>query len=78
MNDPVDPTIEEVAFLVEEDPEDGGYCATCSRWGIHTQGDDLDDLHAMVRDAVACRFEAEPMQPRRIRLHFVRDEIIAA
>ncbi len=70
--------VEEIVFLVEEDPDDGGYTASCSRWGIYTQGDDLDDLRAMVRDAVACRFDDEPVRPRRVRLHFVHDEIIAA
>jgi len=70
--------IDEIVFLVEEDSEAGGYCASCSRWGIYTQGDDLDDLRTMVRDAVETRFDDEPVKPKRIRLHFVRDEEIAA
>jgi predicted RNase H-like HicB family nuclease len=69
--------IEEVVFVVEEDTESGGYSAVCHPYGIFTQGDDLDDLRAMVADAVACRFEGEANQPKRIRLHFVRDEVIA-
>jgi hypothetical protein len=32
----------------------------------------------MVRDAVRCHFAGEADQPTLIRLHFVRDEIIAA
>ena len=70
--------IDEVVFLVEEEPEAGGYSASCSRWGIYTQGDDPDDLRRMVVDAVECRFADEPVRPDRIRLHFVRDEVIAA
>jgi len=70
--------IDEVVFLVEEEPEVGGYCASCSRWGMYTQGEDLDDLRAMVREAVTGRFENESKRPERIRLHFVRDEEIFA
>jgi predicted RNase H-like HicB family nuclease len=70
--------IDEIVFLVEEDTDDGGYVASCSRWGIYSQGDDLDELRKMVVDAVECRFDTEPAKPKRIRLHFVRDEVIAA
>jgi hypothetical protein len=34
-------------------------------------------LHERVRDAVHCHFD-EGKVPRMIRLHFVRDEVIAA
>ena len=36
----------------------------------------LDELNCMVRDAVVCHFE-EDSRPKIIRLHFVRDEVIA-
>ena len=49
--------IDEVVFIVEEDKETGGYSAVCHRYGIFTQGEDPDDLRAMVLDAVECRFE---------------------
>jgi predicted RNase H-like HicB family nuclease len=70
--------VDEIVFIVEEDKEVGGYSAVCQRYGIFTQGEDLDDLRKMVKDAVACRFEGEAFTVRRIRLHFVRDEVIAA
>lgn len=70
-------SIDEVVFIVQE-AEEGGYTAACHRYGIFTQGEDWDDLKAMVTDAVECRFEDESVKPRQIRLHFVRDEIIAA
>ncbi len=70
--------VDEVVFIVEEDQELGGYSAACHRYGIFTQGEDLDDLRAMVRDAVGCRFEGETLKPRQVRLHFVHDEVIAA
>jgi hypothetical protein len=31
-----------------------------------------------VRDAVACHFDDASKRPKIIRLHFVRDEVIAA
>jgi hypothetical protein len=37
----------------------------------------MAELHDKVRDAVRCHFE-DGTQPRLIRLHFVRDEVIAA
>ena len=37
----------------------------------------LGELRAMVRDAVRCHFD-EGQGPRVIRLHYVRDEVLAA
>ncbi len=42
-----------------------------------TEADDVEQLREQVRDAVRCHFE-EGEGPTIIRLHFVRDEIIAA
>jgi hypothetical protein len=66
----------EIIFLVEEAPE-GGYSARAVGESIFTQAADVDDLHARVRDAVRCHFE-DGAAPALIRLHFVRDEVIAA
>jgi hypothetical protein len=38
----------------------------------------LAGLREMVRDAVACHFEDAATRPKIIRLHFVRDEVLAA
>jgi len=65
----------EIIFEVTEALE-GGYDARALGYGIFTQGDDWDDLKAMVRDAVLCHFDEED-QPRVIRLHLVREEAIA-
>lgn len=46
----------EIIFEVTEDETDGGYSASALGYGIHTQGESLDD----------------------IRLHFVREEVLAA
>ena len=65
----------EIVFSVEEDPE-GGYVARALGHAIFTEADDLSELRAMVRDAVATHFE-EDEKPRIIRLHFVHDEVLA-
>ena len=65
----------ELIFQVEESPE-GGYTARALGASIFTEADDLEDLHAQVRDAVRCHFD-EGEAPAMIRLHFVRDEVIA-
>ena len=70
----------EVIFEVSEDEVEGGYVATALGHAIATQGETLEELRDMVRDAVRCHFgdgAAGPM-PKIIRLHFVRDEALAA
>ena len=66
----------EIIFEVTEDETDGGYSASALGYGIHTQGEDWDDLRAMVREAVLCHFDADAL-PKVIRLHLVKDEVIA-
>jgi hypothetical protein len=66
----------EIIFLVEEAPE-GGYIAKALGHAIFTEADSLDELKAMVQDAVQCHFEAAE-KPPIIRLHFVKDEVIPA
>jgi hypothetical protein len=67
--------VTELLFLVEEAPE-GGYTARALGESIFTEADTLPELHERVRDAVRCHFE-EGHTPKMVRLHFVRDEIIA-
>ena len=66
----------EIIFVVEDSPE-GGYLARAAGESIFTEADTLAELHAQVRDAVRCHFEDSTV-PKLIRLHFVRDEVIAA
>jgi len=68
--------LNEIIFLVEEAPE-GGFTARALDVSIFTDADDLRDLHQKVRDAVSCHFEPAN-KPKMIRLHFVREEVIAA
>jgi hypothetical protein len=66
----------EIVFLVEEAPE-GGYLARALGESIFTQAETLEELRELVRDAVRCHFD-EGQGPAVIRLHFVRDEVLAA
>ena len=66
----------EIIFVVEQAPE-GGFSARALDASIFTEAETIADLHARVRDAVRCHFD-DGSAPRMIRLHFVRDEVIAA
>lgn len=66
----------EIHFLVEEAPE-GGFVARAMGADIFTEADDLQTLHAQVRDAVHCHFD-EGQRPSLIRLHITREEVLAA
>jgi hypothetical protein len=65
----------EIIFLVEEAPE-GGYIARALGQSIFTEADDLPALRQSIRDAVRCHF-VEGEVPRLVRLHFVREEVLA-
>lgn len=65
----------ELIFLVEESLE-GGYEAQALGYSIFTEGETIEDIRKAVRNAVACHFEQDEM-PAIIRLHFVKDEVIA-
>lgn len=67
----------EIIFEVREAGE-GGFWARALGHSIFTQGEDWNDPRAMVKDAVACRFEKEAERPKVIRLHYVRDEVLAS
>ncbi len=66
----------EILFNVEE-ADEGGFIAVAAGHAIVTQADTVPELHAAVRDAVSCHFEPAA-KPKLIRLHFVRDEVLAA
>ena len=65
----------EILFEVKESPE-GGYEARSMGYSIFTEADSVEQLREAVRDAVLCHFE-QPDLPKAIRLHFVKDEVIA-
>ncbi|MDE3149869.1 MAG: 2-oxoisovalerate dehydrogenase [Acidobacteriota bacterium] len=67
-----------IVFEVRENEADGGYTASALGYGIHAQGSTLEELRAMVKDAVRCYFDETAQAPKIIRLHFVREEALAA
>ena len=69
------PTASEILFVVEEAPE-GGFVARALGEAIFTEADSTEELEESVRDAVLCHFE-EANRPSVIRLHFVREQLIA-
>lgn len=66
----------EIIFLVE-DSVDGGFEAKAVGYSIFTQAEDMDELKNNLVDAVDCHFEPAD-KPKMIRLHYVKEEVIAA
>jgi len=56
----------EIIFVVEESPE-GGFEARALGQSIFTQAETMEELKAMIRDAVRCHFD-EQSRPVVIRL----------
>ena len=65
----------EIVFLVEEAPE-GGYTARALGYSIYAEADTWDDLKVAIQDALACHFD-EGQKPRLVRLHYLREEVMA-
>ena len=65
----------ELVFSVAQEA-DGGFVAECLSHDIFTQGDNWLELRANVAEAVAAYFFDQP-KPSSIRLHLVRDEVMA-
>ena len=65
----------EIIFLVEESAE-GGYEARALGYSIYTEEESIEGLKKAIVDAVKCHFE-EKETPSVIRIHIVKDEVIA-
>jgi hypothetical protein len=66
----------EIVFVVEIAPE-GGFTARALGESIVTEADTEAQLRVAIQDAVHCHFD-EGKMPKVIRMHFVRDELMAA
>jgi len=66
----------ELVFEVTQEA-DGGFVAECLTESIVTQADDWEALRRNVREAVAAYYFDQPQRPSTIRLHLVRDEVLA-
>jgi len=65
----------ELVFEITQEP-DGGFVAEALGESIITQADTWEELRANVREAVKAFYFDRPA-PTRLRLHLVRDELIA-
>mgnify|MGYP001289361071 FL=1 len=65
----------ELVFAITQET-DGGFVAEALGENIITQADTWEELRANVREAVAAFYFDRPA-PQRLRLHLVRDEVIA-
>ena len=62
----------EIIFEVSEDEVDGGYSANALGYGIHTEGETLEELRQNVKEAVECYFDKTMKRPGLIRLYSER------
>ena len=67
----------EIIFTVREDETGGGYLARALGYSIFTEASTLEELRKKVKEATDCYFDETMSAPRIIRLHFVRDEVMA-
>jgi len=67
--------IKEIIFLIEESV-DGGYEAKAIGHSIFTEGETYEEVKENIKEAVKCHFE-ENETPQIVRLHLVKDEVLA-
>lgn len=70
----------QITFQVEQDVNDGGYVAEAyvtEDEHIVTQGDTIEELKLMIKDALECHFENPLEIPKTVVLNFMRQEIFA-
>lgn len=65
----------EVIFLIE-DALEGGFTARAVGQSIFTEGDTLEQLKFNIKEAVECHFD-DDKKPKLIRLHMIKEEVIA-
>jgi predicted RNase H-like HicB family nuclease len=63
-------------FLFAVEQEEGTFVAVCHEPEMATQGETLEELVAMIKDLVQCRFEGAEQSRWPIRLHFVNDPVL--
>jgi hypothetical protein len=66
----------EITFIVHP-AEEGGYWAEAEGYPLFTQGESLDELSVMVRDAVECFFPDPKQRPGIICWRFAEREVAA-
>lgn len=67
--------IKEIIFLIEESLE-CGYEARAIGHSIFTEGETYEEIKENIKEAIKCHFD-ENERPGIIRLHLVKDEVVA-
>jgi predicted RNase H-like HicB family nuclease len=65
----------EIIFIIEN-ADEGGFTAKALGFSIYTEGETMDELKENIKDAVKCHFDAKTL-PHIVRLHMVKDELLA-
>ncbi len=68
--------MKELVFEVTQEA-DGGFAAECLSESIFTQADTWEELRRNVKEAVRGYYFDQPKQEAVLRLHLVRDEVLA-
>ena len=66
----------DITFIVHR-AQEGGYWAEAVGYPLLTQAESLDELAAMVQDAVECFFPDAALRPADIAWRFAHDEVAA-
>ncbi|MFH1197930.1 MAG: 2-oxoisovalerate dehydrogenase [bacterium] len=66
----------EIIFVVEESLE-GGFEAHSLGYSVFTEAETIEELKKNIIEAVDCHFESDD-KPKIIRLHYIKEEVIAA
>jgi hypothetical protein len=66
----------EIIFVIEESLE-GGFEAKSLGYSIFAEAESTEQLKKNIVEAVNCHFELED-KPSVIRLHYIKEEVIAA
>jgi predicted RNase H-like HicB family nuclease len=67
--------VDQIVFEVTQEAG-GGFCSECLTESIFTQGETWEELRANVKQAVEAYY-FDRHKPRGVRLHLVRDEMLA-
>ncbi len=71
--------MENIVFEIEEDEKNGGFIAEAklpNNEQIITEGDTIEELREMIKDALACHFEDSEFKPKNVTLQFLRKEVL--
>ena len=65
--------MKEIVFTIKES-EDGGFEAQALGYSIFTEAETIELLKDAIKESVICHFEKNA--PKRIKLHFIKEETL--